>query len=309
MFFTVPTLNKVFLLFLSYSYSYWPACVIMMVADVPVPYRHQDISNHPTDWTVTCVISSNVQITLQPLTHWGLVTHKCVSKLAIIGSDNGLSPGRRQAIIWTSAGILLIGPLGTNFSEILIEIYTFSFKKIHLKVSSGKWRPSCLRLNALKHFVWERPGGQHPISSFVGGGFVSSQQWHPVIVPRSIACLVLPTTGMILTVWHKQGFIVFMQNMWNRGPFDERFSHWNSKLMEISFCSHPSCNEVIAMKFYTWPDSCTVMTYTKISSNMIHSNGVTLKPIFHRIWITMKNSFMKWAPGPISIMSFWNWFH
>ena len=36
-----------------------------------------------------------------------------------IGSDNGLAPDRRQAIIWTNAGILLIGPLGTNFSEIL----------------------------------------------------------------------------------------------------------------------------------------------------------------------------------------------
>ena len=46
----------------------------------------------------------------------------CVSILAIIGSDNGLSPDRRQAIIGTNAGILLIAPLGTNFSEILIEI-------------------------------------------------------------------------------------------------------------------------------------------------------------------------------------------
>ena len=51
------------------------------------------------------------------LTHWGQVTHNCIGKLAIIGSDNGLSPGRRQAIIWANAGILLIGPLGTNFSE------------------------------------------------------------------------------------------------------------------------------------------------------------------------------------------------
>ena len=84
------------------------------------------------------------------LTHWGRVTHSCVSKLTITDSDNGLSPGRRQAIIWTNAGILLIGPLGKNFSEILIEIYTFSFKKIHLKVSSGKWRPSCLGLNVFK---------------------------------------------------------------------------------------------------------------------------------------------------------------
>ena len=56
------------------------------------------------------------------LTHWGRVTHICVNKLTIIGSDNGLSPGRRQAIIWTNDGILLIGPLGTKCSEILIEI-------------------------------------------------------------------------------------------------------------------------------------------------------------------------------------------
>ena len=83
------------------------------------------------------------------LTHWGRVTHICVIKPIIIGSDNGLSPGRRQAIIWTNAGILLIGPLGTNFTEILIEIHTFSFKKMHLKMSSGKRRTFCLGLNVL----------------------------------------------------------------------------------------------------------------------------------------------------------------
>ena len=85
------------------------------------------------------------------LTHWGRVMHICVSKLTIIGSDNGLSPDRHQAIIWTNAGILLIGPLGTNFSEILIEILTFSFKKMRLKVSSAKRRPFCLGLNVLMH--------------------------------------------------------------------------------------------------------------------------------------------------------------
>ena len=74
------------------------------------------------------------------LTHWGRMTHICVNKLTIIGSDNGLSPDRRQAIIWTNAGILLIGTLGTNFSEILIEIRIFLFKKMGLNVSSGKWR-------------------------------------------------------------------------------------------------------------------------------------------------------------------------
>ena len=92
------------------------------------------------------------------LTHWGWVTNICVGNLTIIGSDNGLLPGRRQAIIWTNAGILLIGPLGTNFSGLLIEIQTFSFKKKHLKVSSAKLRPFCLGLNVLtrhRHQVME----------------------------------------------------------------------------------------------------------------------------------------------------------
>ena len=87
------------------------------------------------------------------LTHRGRVTHICVGYLTIIGSDNGLSPGRRQAIIWTNASILFIGPLGTNFSEISIEMLTFSFKKMRLKVSSAKWRPFCLGLNVLKSGV------------------------------------------------------------------------------------------------------------------------------------------------------------
>ena len=95
------------------------------------------------------------------LTHWGRVTHICVVKLTIIGSDNGLSPGRRQAIIWTNDGILLIWPLGTNFIEILIEIHSFPFKKMHLKMSA-KWRPFCLGLNVLtctsKRFSVLRPG-------------------------------------------------------------------------------------------------------------------------------------------------------
>ena len=63
----------------------------------------------------------------------------CVS----IGSDNGLSPVRRQAIIWTNSGLLSIEPLGTIFSEILFEIQNFSFMKMHLKISAVKWRPFC----------------------------------------------------------------------------------------------------------------------------------------------------------------------
>ena len=84
------------------------------------------------------------------LNHWGWMTHICVNKLTIPGSDNGLSPGRHQAFIWTNIGIMWIGPLGTNFSEILIEIHEFSFKKMHLKMLSAKCRSSCLNLNVLK---------------------------------------------------------------------------------------------------------------------------------------------------------------
>ena len=86
------------------------------------------------------------------LPHWGQVMHICVGNLTIIVSDNGLSPGRRQAITWTNVGILLIGPLGTIFSEMLIEIHTFSFMKIHLNMSSGKWRPFCLGFNVLSKY-------------------------------------------------------------------------------------------------------------------------------------------------------------
>ena len=81
--------------------------------------------------------------------HWSRITHICVGKLTTIGSDNGLSPGRRQAIIWTNARILFIIFLGVNFSEILIEIHTFAFMKMHLKMSSGKRRPFCIGFNVL----------------------------------------------------------------------------------------------------------------------------------------------------------------
>ena len=62
-------------------------------------------------------------MTPQWLTHWDRAAHICVSKLTIIDSDYGLSPGRHQDIIWTNTGILLIGSLATIFCEILCEIH------------------------------------------------------------------------------------------------------------------------------------------------------------------------------------------
>ena len=133
-------------------------------------YRYFEVQRNDRDWitskwsiypisrncTFMCTyefwldqISTCCLFLWKPLTHWGRVTHICVGKLTIIGSDNGLSPERRQAIIWTNTGILLIGPLGTNFSEVLIEIQTFSLKKIRLKMSSAKCCSFCLGLNVL----------------------------------------------------------------------------------------------------------------------------------------------------------------
>ena len=88
------------------------------------------------DWKIHCLQG-------QGLTHWGWVTHICICKLTTIGSDNSLSPGRRQAIIWTNAGIFLIGPLRTNFNEMLIEIHTFHSRKCTWKC----------RLENGRHFV------------------------------------------------------------------------------------------------------------------------------------------------------------
>ena len=115
------------------------------------------------------------------------MTHICVGNLTVIGSDSGLSPGRCQAIIWTNAGIMLIGPLGTNSSEILIDIYTFSFKKTHLKMSFRKWRPFCLSLNVLTHWPPGRCGSnskgvisKHILhTKFMSTSFDTGLRWMP----------------------------------------------------------------------------------------------------------------------------------
>ena len=96
--------------------------------------------------SITKIIQTIIQITwnlfvsfcLNQLveTEWPI----CVRKLMTIGSDNGLSPGQCQTIIWTNPVILLIGPLRINSSEILINIYIYifiqekTFKNIACKV-------------------------------------------------------------------------------------------------------------------------------------------------------------------------------
>ena len=93
---------------------------------------------------------------IDDLTHWA-EWRICLSDLTSIGSDNGSSPGRCQAIIGTNAGMLLTGPLGTNVIAILIKIVIFPFRKMRLKVSSAKRRPFCLGINVLTWLILLTP--------------------------------------------------------------------------------------------------------------------------------------------------------
>ena len=130
-------------------------------------------------------------------THCGRVTHICVGKLTIIGSNNGLSPGRHQAIILTNAEILLIGCLGTNFKEILIEIHIFSFKKMHLKMLSWKWRPFCFGLNVLTHCGLVRPYGDIDRDSIGSGNGLLPDSTEPIPEP----VLTYHQWGPVAFIW------------------------------------------------------------------------------------------------------------
>ena len=150
---------------------------------------------------------SQLYIVIRILTHWGRVTHICVGKLTIIGSDNGLTPERLQAIIWTNAGILLTGPLGTNFSEILIDIQTFSLKKIRLKMSSAKCCSFRLGLNVLMSL-------HCAIMCIPEASHASISGW-PKADPRLMAtCL---THCQTLTHWGRDKMAAIFQTTFSNG--------------------------------------------------------------------------------------------
>ena len=144
------------------------------------------------------------------LNHWGRVRHICVGNLTIIGSDNGLSPGRRQAIIWTNAGILLIRTLGTNFNEILCEIHPFSFSKIHLKMSVWKMAS-----------IWSRPQwvnrpGQWSIE------FEIYDDMSLESLPIKSALLILHGNTELLSTWQ-----------WSRSQFGWEYKVFSTVLWKI----------------------------------------------------------------------------
>ena len=72
--------------------------------------------------------------------------------------------------------------------------------------------------------------------------------------------------------------------------FYEQFFHRNSNLMDDSFCSHPSCSKMVAMKFCTWHDS---LPCAKFCSNMIPYNGVTWNQFSIKFELQWKNRSLK----------------
>ena len=118
-----------------------------------------------------CSISCWYRWALNSLTHWDRLTHICVSKLrdvyitslvnyTIIGSDNGLSPLRRQPIIWNNDGLLSIRSRGTYSNEILFEFQEKSIQEYAYENAVCKnWRASCLGLSVSTptwKSVWKR---------------------------------------------------------------------------------------------------------------------------------------------------------
>ena len=101
-----------------------------------------------------------IHLFLSSLTHWGRTKYICVGNLTIIGSDSGLSPGGRQAIIWTNDGILSIGPWRNKFQwHFYHKFKHFHSRKMEFKISSATWHPFCLGLNVL--MLPLTPGIQH----------------------------------------------------------------------------------------------------------------------------------------------------
>ena len=90
--------------------------------------------------------------------------HICISKLSTIGSVNGLLPAGARPLFEPMLGYWQLN-LGINFNEILIKICTFSFKKMHLKMLSGKWWPFCLCLSVL--IDQERPFASCMFSTYI----------------------------------------------------------------------------------------------------------------------------------------------
>ena len=143
-----------------------PLLTLWSYAFLALTYRYLEIlRNKETEWLHEFVVCKTKQ---------KITSHY----YCIIVSDNGLSPSRRQA----NAGILLIGPLRINFSEILIEIETFLFRKMHLRMSSILSRCQCVKYHIMRDLLKlitlitsARPS--QSVVGWTGGVWVRSAFW------------------------------------------------------------------------------------------------------------------------------------
>ena len=180
---------------------------------------HKELNQGWWSFYMNCFVTTFTNIwhisTLLPL-----VPHLCVG----VGSDNGLSPIRRQAIIWTNAEILLTEPLRTKFSEISIEIHTFWFKKMHLKIWSAKLRPFCPRGDELTNIV-HGDVITDPWPKFHWSLFLKVQltiSLSPPPATKAFAMLVPKfEKHHIFAVFGEKSF--FNQNHWFLGPVEHPF--------------------------------------------------------------------------------------
>ena len=137
------------------------------------------------------------------LTHYGRVTHICVSEIIIIGSDDGFSPGRRQAIIWTNAGVLLIGPLGIHFNGIVnrnqyIFIQKNALGNVVFEMASISSQPQCVKikdpliLNPINSHM--RTWCTNPMRGFLRKVSVMNGRGHKI---KTFLCSRLKQSGLI----------------------------------------------------------------------------------------------------------------
>ena len=126
------------------------------------------------------------------------MTHICVGNITIVGSDIGLPPERRQAIIWTNAGILFMGLLGIYFYEILVKILTFLFKKMRLRVFSVIWRSFCLGLNVSKVTASQRWLLLHQFLAICDWKWNQNNYLAPGVYDLSIISVLLAISLVIL---------------------------------------------------------------------------------------------------------------
>ena len=91
------------------------------------------------------------------LTHLPLMPHMCVGDGSELIQIMACRLVGAQPLSEPMLEYLLIGPLGTTFSEIRIKIQNFSFIKMPLKISSAKWWSFRSGGDELRNLVIGRP--------------------------------------------------------------------------------------------------------------------------------------------------------